>query len=214
MRDESEKEIVHRIEAFSDIVIGFSLAQLGLNLIIPAHARDLFTSVRGATGLIALVITFALVCAVWWGHHRLFRHLFVPTPLAIFANFAGLCGVIVLAYSMQILVHDHIDDKVAFAMYTGSYAWTTAFFTVIAWNGFILRGPTMNAPLRADSLKKAIGFSVVCVWMIAFTVVTVVFGMHSPALAWTETGLVVTLLAVRFATRGRRAAGSPSSPSV
>lgn len=203
MRDESEKEIVHRIEAFSDIVIGFSLAQLGLNLTIPAHARDLFTGLHGATALIALVITFALVCSVWWNHHRLFRHLFIPTPLAIFANFAALCGVIVLAYSMQILVH-HIEDPVAFAMYTGSYAWITGFFALIAWNGLRVRGPMMTAQIRTESLKSAFTVSVLCFWMIVFTVVLLRFGMHSNAVAWTETGLVVSLVAVRFATRSKR----------
>ena len=39
LRDEPEKEVVHRLEAFSDIVIGFSLAQLGLSLTLPARAR-------------------------------------------------------------------------------------------------------------------------------------------------------------------------------
>jgi hypothetical protein len=66
VRDESEKEVIHRLEAFSDIVIGFSLAQLGLSLTIPAHARDLFVHVRGATGLLALVITFSR-CAPFGG---------------------------------------------------------------------------------------------------------------------------------------------------
>jgi uncharacterized membrane protein len=105
MRDESEKEVVHRLEAFSDIVIGFSLAQLGLTLIIPHRAIDLFMHVSGARTLLGFAVTFALVCAVWWSHHRLFRHAFVPTPLNIFANFAALGGVIFLSYSMQVLIH-------------------------------------------------------------------------------------------------------------
>jgi hypothetical protein len=33
----------HRLEAFSDVVIGFSLAQLGLTLVIPAHAIEFVT---------------------------------------------------------------------------------------------------------------------------------------------------------------------------
>jgi hypothetical protein len=51
IRDESEKEVVHRLEAFSDIVIGFSLAQLGLTLIIPRHAIDLFSNGNGVRAL-------------------------------------------------------------------------------------------------------------------------------------------------------------------
>lgn len=214
MRDESEKEVVHRIEAFSDIVIGFSLAQLGLNLTIPARARDLFTSVHGATSLIALIITFALVCSVWWNHHRIFRHLFIPTPINIFANFAALCGVIVLAYSMQLLVHAHMDDNVAFALYAGSYCWIMGLFALIAWSGLRTRGSMMSAEIRARSVKSAFGATVLCVWMAAFTAVALVFGMHGEAVAWTETGLVLSLVAVRFATRGKRPGQAPSSPSV
>lgn len=214
MRDESEKEVVHRIEAFSDIVIGFSLAQLGLNLTIPAHARDLFTHVHGATSLFALFVTFALVCVVWWHHHRIFRHLFIPTRFNIFANFAALCGVILLAYSMQILVHAHMVDNVALAMYTGSFGWIMAFFAYIAWSGLRARGSGMSANVRTESHKTAIRDTVVSIWMLVFTVVVLVFGMRGQVAAWTEAGLVLSLALVRFLSRRRRLSGSSSSPSV
>lgn len=214
MRDESEKEVVHRIEAFSDIVIGFSLAQLGLNLTIPAHASDLFTGLRGATSLVALIFTFALVCSVWWQHHRIFRHLFIPTRLNIFANFAALCGVILLAYSMQILVHAHMDDSVAFAMYTGSYCWIMVFFAFIGWSGLRARGSMMTPQMRSESLKTVLVATVACFWMLVFTAVLLVFGMHGQALAWTETGLVLSLGALRLVMRGKHLAGASNSPSV
>jgi len=41
MHEEREARLVHRIESFSDLVIGFSLALLGLTLVIPAHATEL-----------------------------------------------------------------------------------------------------------------------------------------------------------------------------
>lgn len=214
MRDEAEKEVVHRIEAFSDIVIGFSLAQLGLNLTIPAHARDLFTHVHGATGLIALVITFALVCLVWWNHHRIFRHLFIPTAFNVFANFAALCGVILLAYSMQIVVHNHMGDKVAFAMYTGSFSWIMGLFAMLAWSGLRARGSAMSAKTRAESYKTAIRDTVVSFWTLAFTVVVLVYGLRGPALIWLESGLVLSFVLVRFLSRGKRVAEASNSPSV
>ncbi len=169
MREESEKEVVHRLEAFSDIVIGFSLAQLGLSLVIPRHAEELFSSGAAARGMIALAITFALVCAVWWSHHRLFRYVFVAAPVNILANFAALGGVIFLAYSMQVLVHVGFSDRIAYAMYTGSYAWITLLFAFMAWNGLRLR----RAALMEIQVRQAVRFawrmSIIGVWLALMT---------------------------------------------
>ncbi|HLI97895.1 MAG TPA: TMEM175 family protein [Candidatus Baltobacteraceae bacterium] len=203
MRDEPEKEVVHRLEAFSDIVIGFSLAQLGLTLTIPSHARDLFTHVRGAGGLFALIVTFALVCGVWWSHHRLFRHLFVPTALNIVANFAALCGVILLAYSMQLLVHFSFSDHVAFAMYTGSYAWIYSLFALAAWNSLRLRRERMSAEDSTDGMRFAVRASLFGIYLMAVTIATVRFGFGSSAAQWFMFGLLLVGLLARFLTRAR-----------
>ncbi len=201
MRDESEKEVVHRLEAFSDIVIGFSLAQLGLTLTMPAHAQDLFTHVRGAGGLFALVVTFALVCGVWWSHHRLFRYLFVPTALNIVANFAALCGVILLAFSMQLLVHFSFSDRVAFAMYTGSYAWIYCLFALVAWNSLRLRGTRMTEDDRNEGKRFALRASSFGAYLMAVTIATVRFGFGPSAAQWSMFGLLVVGLLVRLMTR-------------
>lgn len=201
MRDEPEKEIVHRLEAFSDIVIGFSLAQLGLNLTIPAHARDLFAHVHGASALFGLVVTFVLVCGVWWSHHRLFRHLFVPTPITIFANFAALGGVIFLAYSMQLLVHFHFADSVAYAMYAGSYAWISLLFAAIAWNGLRLRGSRMTAQLRAESVRYATRLSIIAALFVALAILAATVGARQSILQWAIFAVVIALLGQRLVTR-------------
>lgn len=208
MRDESEKEVIHRLEAFSDIVIGFSLAQLGLTLTIPAHARDLFTHIHGATSLMGLVITFTLVCGVWWSHHRLFRHLFVPTTINIVANFAALGGVIFLAYSMQVLLHFGFGDPVAFPMYTGAYAWILLLFSFIAWNGMRLRSRQMHAELRSLSLLYTIRLSVVALYLTLMTVAVLVFGLHSNVSLWMFAALVVVVAVSRILAR--RLISSPS----
>jgi uncharacterized membrane protein len=175
MRDESEKEVVHRLEAFSDIVIGFSLAQLALSLAIPRHGIDLF-SFPAARSLIALPITFALVCAVWWSHHRLFRHVFVPTAVNILVNFAALGGVIFLAYSMQVLVHDGLTDRVAYAMYTGSYAWILVLFAFLWWNGIRLRNAQLTGGLRASTFRFAIRTTIAGVWLALITLIALTAG--------------------------------------
>ena len=213
MRDESEKEVIHRLEAFSDIVIGFSLAQLGLSLTIPEHGRDLFLHVRGATGIVALVVTFALVCAVWWMHHRLFRHLFVPTPANIIANFAALGGVIFLAYSMQVLVHVHFTDPVAIALYTGSYGWILVLFALIAWNGMRLRRDRLSPELRTSSFHYAVRLSIMAVWLVVMTIAVSFFGVKPEVAQWLFVALAVPLTINRLIGR-RRQRRAISSPSV
>lgn len=212
MRDESEKEVIHRLEAFSDIVIGFSLAQLGLSLTIPEHGRDLFLHVRGATGLIALCITFVLVCGVWWMHHRLFRHLFVPTPANIIANFAALGGVIFLAYSMQVLVHVHFTDPVAFALYTGSYGWIMVLFALMAWNGIRLRRDRLGAEVRTASFHYAVRLSIIALWLVIMTIAVSLFGVKPQIAQWLFVALAVPLTINRLidSRRRRLAASSPS----
>lgn len=213
MRDESEQAVIHRLEAFSDIVIGFALAQLGLTLTMPVHgARDLFVHVKGATELMGFAVTFALVCAVWWLHHKLFRHLFVPARANVGMNFAALGGVIFLAYSMQVFLHFGFRDPVAFPMYTGSYAWVLMWFAIIAWNGMRLRADRMPAVIRVESLEYAIRLTVMALYLIAMTVATLVFGVESPIATWLTFGLVAVAVALRVLKRRLRpAASSPSA---
>lgn len=212
MRDESEQAVIHRLEAFSDIVIGFSLAQLALTLVIPQHnPRDLFVHVKGVKELFGFGITFALVCAVWWSHHRLFRHLFVPVPVNIVANFAALGGVIFLAFSLQVLVHFSLNDPVAYAMYTGSYAWITLLFAAMAWNGLRLRRDRMTHDVRVLGTRFAVRSSIVAVWLCTLTAVSLTLGVNNPVTPWLVAAFVLSLLVHRLIMRRRPTVSSPSA---
>ena len=90
-RDETQQRLIHRLEAFSDIIIGFSLAQLALSLAIPKNGAE--GLLQHSEPLIAFIITFALVCGMWWAHHKLFVHYFVPIPVMVVLNFITLAGV-------------------------------------------------------------------------------------------------------------------------
>lgn len=100
---------VRRLEAFSDIVIGFSLAQLGASL---QFTKAMTLDMRG---VLAFVASFAIVCSLWYFHHRLFASYFVPKTLPIVLNFIWLAVVVLLVF---VAVHSSAD-------------------------GFALRGPTL-----------------------------------------------------------------------
>lgn len=102
-RDETQQRLIHRLEAFSDIIIGFSLAQLALSLAIPKNGAE--GLLEHPEPLIAFVITFALVCGMWWAHHKLFVHYFVPIPVMVILNFITLAGVSFAVYSVQLMLH-------------------------------------------------------------------------------------------------------------
>ena len=98
-RDIHEERLTHRLEAFSDIVMGFSLAQMSLNFVIPNRAAEVYTN---PTQLIAFAFTFLLVSLTWYAHHRLFDYFFVPRADTITLNFVTLALVVWLVYQLQI----------------------------------------------------------------------------------------------------------------
>ena len=101
--DDSEERTIHRLEAFSDIVIGFSLAQLGATLAIPERGANLFAH---PIWIAAFLWSFSMICTMWLQHHRLFGNWFVPRALTITLNFAWLATVVLLAYDTQLAVRD------------------------------------------------------------------------------------------------------------
>jgi uncharacterized membrane protein len=99
MKDE---RFVHRLEAFSDIVIGFSLAQLGATLVLPPHPQSLLSN---PGWFFAFCWTFALVCSMWWNHNRVFRIPFHPTTAALIANFTLLASIVLLIFFAELFAH-------------------------------------------------------------------------------------------------------------
>ena len=88
-----DERTVRRLEAFSDIVIGFSLAQLGAAL-----SLDVKTMTLDVTGVIVFFSSFAIICSLWYFHHRLFEYFFVPKSLPIALNFVWLSVVVLLVF--------------------------------------------------------------------------------------------------------------------
>ncbi len=117
---------IRRHEAFSDIVIGFSLAQLGLLLQIPQHGSDLFTD---PVWLFGFALAFANVCALWWFHHRLFSTMWTARPLPVLLNFAWLATFVLCIYATQAVYRLGLDPD-AFRFYFMMFALTYGLLTL------------------------------------------------------------------------------------
>src|SRR3954466_3846231 len=91
------ERFTHRLEAFSDLVFGFSLSLLATRLDLPAKVEDIFEASRWGT----FVITFGIVCVFWLKHYRIFRHQFVARAPDVVINFVFLFGIAVMPYTVQ-----------------------------------------------------------------------------------------------------------------
>jgi hypothetical protein len=84
--EERSLRLLHRMEDFSDLVMGFSLALLGLTLVIPVHAIAL---VLHPFWLVSYFWTFALIGFLWMRHQQLFSMYFIANPLCIAIALVG-----------------------------------------------------------------------------------------------------------------------------
>lgn len=114
--EKNRERFTSRLEAFSDLVFGFSLSLLATRLDVPAKVTDIFDSTRW----LALILTFALVCRFWLEHYRVFRHEFVAEMLDAVVNFAFLFAIAVLPYAVQTFLRFQAGP--AFALYVGDFS--------------------------------------------------------------------------------------------
>jgi uncharacterized membrane protein len=118
-----------RLESFSDIVFGFSLAQLALALPTPSHVSELKW-----TDIFLFVATFTAVSFLWWRHHIIFRDIFVPERWSIVLNFVMLAAVALSTYAIQAQFRGHmgLSSVVLYATVLG--------VTFLSLSGMIARG--------------------------------------------------------------------------
>ena len=131
-RGDAERETVHRLEAFSDIVIGFCIAEMGINLLIPRSVAELPHVALGTSGFI---FSFVLISIVWWIHHRIFRSFFVLNQLNVTLNFAMLGALVLMVYFQQVSLHFMATDQEPGA---AVQAWLLCYGAVYALNAAML----------------------------------------------------------------------------
>ena len=172
MRDESEKETVHRLEAFSDIVIGFSLAQLGATLIFnKQNALDL-------GGLLTFIASFAIVCGLWYLHHRLFQSFFVPKALPVVLNFVWLAVVVLLVFASVHTSGSGFAERNPVQLYFVLYAAAYAILAVQTALGMRERRADRDSQLTTRAVKS---ISMSLYWALVF----IACALEVRLLAWT-----------------------------
>jgi len=132
-----------RLEAFSDLVFGFSLSLLATRLEVPASVNDVFEATPWGT----FIVTFGMICVIWLAHYRVFRHRFVAQIPDVAVNFVFLLGIAVLPYSVQTFLR-FPGGRDAVILYFGDFALVFATLATLRWRALRQRRGDPDTEVR------------------------------------------------------------------
>ncbi len=192
----ADERTIHRYEAFSDIVIGFGLAELGSILVLPRSGEGLFAD---PTWLIAFLLAFAAICALWFFHHRMFGSVFVPRTVPIILNFAWLAVVVLCAYSTQLIVRLAGDIEVWRLYYTLFFL----AYGILALQYYVCV-PLLAGTISAELVRRARRQTAfMTLWTLPFLVCMILVFTLPVAETHLPTGIAFTATAVASSLLGR-----------
>jgi uncharacterized membrane protein len=187
---------IHRLEAFSDIVIGFCLAQLGLTLVLPKSAVDMFSVWQSATFFVS---AFILIAVLWWLHHRTFSTYFVLNVPMVALNFGMLCTLILTLYFLESLMHvAGLGQNPArfFVLFIFSFAFVYALVGAMLLTGLLARRSELPAAETRWAISQLTSIlTAVLFGLIAGTVVAV--RPNAAHIASTTIALSITVVLLR-----------------
>jgi uncharacterized membrane protein len=191
------ERFTHRLEAFSDLVFGFSLSFLATRLDIPADSSDLFGATRWGT----FIITFTIICVFWLAHYKIFRHHFVPQIPDVVINFIFLLGIAILPYALQIYLR-FANDRNALVFYFGDFTLVFAALATLRWRALLHRRGDPEPDLRLREWRATVRqYAIVLV--IVGGLIAMGMGAIPPKSFYSAAAasLVVIMLIARFAVK-------------
>jgi len=191
------ERFTHRLEAFSDLVFGFSLSLLATRLDIPADPSRIFDATRWST----FIITFAIICMLWLAHYRIFRQHFVPQIPDVVINFIFLLGIAILPYAVQTYLR-FTTGRDSLILYFGDFALVFAALATLRLRALLQRRGDPDPELRLREWRATVRqYTIVLViagCLIAMGMGTILReGFYSAAAG----SFVVVTLVARFAVR-------------
>jgi uncharacterized membrane protein len=137
------ERFTHRLEAFSDLVFGFSLSLLATRLDIPADASQVFEPTRWST----FIVTFGIICVLWLAHYRIFRQHFVLQIADVVINFIFLLGIAVMPYAVQTFLR-FTSGRDAVILYFGDFGLVFAALATLRWRALFQRRGEPDTDVR------------------------------------------------------------------
>lgn len=133
--------LVRRLESFGDIVVGFSLSQLALQLGLPQVPADL---IANPFRYFLFFSTFSFLALAWLRFHRMLTTGFAPGRIDLICAFAYLAFIALLPYALY-----------ASSRFSGNE--TGARYGIAAYTICLLGSSMAAFCLSARSLKRASG---------------------------------------------------------
>jgi len=144
------ERFTHRLEAFSDLVFGFSLSLLATRLDVPAKVEEVFAAARWGT----FVITFGIICVIWLAHYRIFRHRFVARTPDVIVNFVFLLGIAILPYAVQTVLRFGSGD--ALLLYFGDFGLIFTALATLRWRALLQRRGDPDVEVRFREWRSTV----------------------------------------------------------
>jgi uncharacterized membrane protein len=194
-----------RLEAFSDIVFGFALAQSAFALTIPTSLDAVYAQ---SWSLFFFALTFSIIAAFWMMHYRVFHYAFAARNTDVALNFVLLAVVALLPYVLQLYLRFQ-ESVIGSAAYSAELGAGFSLLAALEFRGLRAQGSTLAAkPLQA--MRRALARHAVAgsVFLVALPLF-VPFGLNA-RYVWIAApiGFVITRSAER--AHDRRAAGTPA----
>ena len=191
------ERFTHRLEAFSDLVFGFSLSLLATRLDVPANVSEVFDPTRWGTFL----VTFGMICMLWLAHYRIFRSHFIAHTPDVIINFVFLLGIAVLPYAVQTFLRFTVGRN-AIILYFGDFALVFAALATLRWRALRQRRGNDDREVRLREWRSSVRQYTIVLIFVGFLVAT--NGKAFPNekfLTLVPVALIVVTLISRFAVR-------------
>jgi uncharacterized membrane protein len=191
------ERFTHRLEAFSDLVFGFSLSLLATRLDIPADASQIFEPTRWST----FIITFGIICGIWLAHYRIFRHQFVVQTADVIINFVFLLGIAIMPYAVQTFLR-FTNGRDAIMLYFGDFALLFTALATLRWRALLQRRGDPDADGRLREWRGILRQYTIVGFFVASLVGLILGAIPQEKFYSTVAlGFVVAAMLMRFAVR-------------
>lgn len=165
-----DERLTSRLEAFGDLVFGFSLSLIAIRLDVPSRVEDVFEPTRWLT----VIVTFALICRFWLEHYRIFRHEFVVHTPDMVANFMFLFGIAILPYAVQTFLRFQLQ-LLPFSLYLGDLVLVLVTLSFLRVRGLWQRRSNPDEDSRLRDWRRSVAQLAV-----AAGVACLLVAMHRP----------------------------------
>ncbi len=168
-----ERHLVGRLESFGDIVIGFSMSQLALQLQIPKTPHDVFAH---PLNYAIFFVAFGLLGVFWLRFHRIMAIGFAPRRADVVLLFAFLSFVALMPYAlityMRLLGPGGSFSRETVALYLCDFLGIAMFSWMLSIRGLRRAWSVIDEGDRTAAWRPALaGFVIVPTFLIALVVV-------------------------------------------